>query len=208
WTFALVMLYFALGTAISAHGCWMSTKKFPSEDGAKEQEYKDKIKLSSPHAQKEIHQKAGSLGYLMQAVYQTCAGASFLTDLVFWFFLVPLLANVQFELTLLIGAIHTVNAVFLIGDAALNGLPFTWFGFSYFVIWSCIYITFQWIVHAFGFMKWWPYPFLELNTPWAPLWYFGMALFHVPCYAIYAMIIKAKNSFLPKMFPQAFVRLN
>ncbi|EXB44441.1 hypothetical protein L484_013859 [Morus notabilis] len=211
WTFALVVLYFAVATGVSAYGCWMSRKKVPSEDGAStytEEEFKDKIKLQSAHAQKEIHQNAGSWGSLMQAMYQTCAGASVLTDLVFWCLLVPLLANVQFELTLLIGAIHTVNAVSLIGDTALNGLPFTWSGFAYFALWSCLYITFQWIVHACGFMTWWPYPFLELNTPLAPLWYFGMALFHVPCYGIYAMIVKAKNSFLPRLFPRAFVRLN
>lgn len=60
---------------MSAYGCWMSTKKISSEDGVstyKEEEFKDKIKLQSPHAQKEIHQKAGFLGSLMQAVYQVC----------------------------------------------------------------------------------------------------------------------------------------
>ncbi|KAF4383496.1 uncharacterized protein LOC133032796 [Cannabis sativa] len=211
WTFSLVMLYFALGTVISAHGCWMSTKKSSSEEGTttfEEEEFKDKIKLSSSHAKKEINQNAGLWGYLMQAMYQTCAGASILTDLVFWCLLVPLLANVQFELTLLIGCLHAVNVVFLIGDTALNGLPFKWFGFAYFVLWSCLYITFQWIVHACGFMTWWPYPFLELNTPWAPLWYFGVALFHIPCYWIYTQLFKAKNYVLPRLFPRAFVRLN
>ncbi|GMN52230.1 hypothetical protein TIFTF001_021364 [Ficus carica] len=211
WTFALVTFYFAVATLVSAYGCWMSTKKISSEDGVstyKEEEFKDKIKLQSPHAQKEIHQKAGFLGSLMQAVYQTCAGASVLTDLVFWCLLVPLLANVQFKLTLLIGSLHTMNVVFLIGDTALNGLPFTWYGFAFFAVWSCLYIIFQWIVQACGFMTWWPYPFLELGTPLAPLWYFGMALFHIPCYAIYAMIVSVKNSFLPRLFPRAFVRLN
>lgn len=90
--------------------------------------------------------------------------------------------------------------------------PFPWFRAAYFVIWSCVYVTVQWILHACG-MSWygqftpspffffffchfqsvkyflssdvlveelfnlswfsprWPYPFLDLDTPWAPLWY-------------------------------------
>lgn len=37
---------------------------------------------------------------------QTSAGASILTDIVFWCVLVPLLANVQFELTLVRSKFH------------------------------------------------------------------------------------------------------
>lgn len=51
----------------------MSTKKPSSEDGTTtegEEEFKDKIKLKSQYAQKEYHQKAGTWGYLMQALYQ------------------------------------------------------------------------------------------------------------------------------------------
>lgn len=62
-----------VATGVSAYGCWMSRKKVPSADGAStytEEEFKDKIKLQSAHAQKEIHQNAGSWGSLMQAMYQ------------------------------------------------------------------------------------------------------------------------------------------
>ena len=49
----------------------MSRKKAlpEEEDEYKNDEFKEKIKLNSPHAQKEIHQKAGSWGHLMQAMY-------------------------------------------------------------------------------------------------------------------------------------------
>ncbi|XP_062084310.1 uncharacterized protein LOC133790626 [Humulus lupulus] len=210
WTFALVILYFAMATVISAYGCWTSTNKPSSADVTEsdgEEEFEDEMNLQSLHSRKEIQPKLGSWGYLMQAMYHTCAGASVLTDLVFWFLLVPQ-GNEQFEITLLIGGLHTVNVVFLIGDTALNVIPFTWFGFSYFVLWSCLYITFQWTLHLCGFMKWWPYPFLELNTPWAPLWYLGVTLFHLPCYWIYTMLVQAKICLLPKLFPHVYVRLN
>lgn len=29
--------------------------------------------------------------------------------------------------------------------------PFPWFRLSYFVLWSCIYVIFQWVIHALGF---------------------------------------------------------
>ncbi|KAJ8446452.1 hypothetical protein Cgig2_019345 [Carnegiea gigantea] len=70
----------------------------------------------------ESSQKAGFLGHLMHIVYQTSAGASLLTDLVFWTILVPMMAGKQFQLTLVIGSIHSVNAIFLAIDSLLNAL--------------------------------------------------------------------------------------
>ncbi|KAG7971141.1 hypothetical protein I3843_07G120900 [Carya illinoinensis] len=198
WTLALVMVYFVLGTVVSAYGCWFSFKKLPSS------KVKGTANLKSRYAQEEIQGKLRFWGYLMQTVYQTCAGAVILTDVVFWCLLVPFLLGEQFSLTLLIGCLHSLNAIFLLLDTALNNLPFSWFGFAYFVIWSCLYVAFQWILHACGF-TWWPYPFLELRTPWAPLWYFSLALVHIPCYGIYALIFRMKNSVLPVLFPRAFI---
>ncbi|KAB2017291.1 hypothetical protein ES319_D08G152500v1 [Gossypium barbadense] len=217
WTFALVMVYFGLGTVISAYGCWVCLNTPLPENGAraeflksdveesrtensvtyKENNVRDKIRLQS--------QRAGFWGYLMQTIYQTCAGAVILTDIVFWCVIVPFLSNSHLGLNTLMGCMHTLNAVFLILDTLLNSLPFPWFRLAYFVQWSCLYVVFQWVLHACGF-TWWPYPFLELNTPWAPLWYFALALVHIPCYGMYALIVKAKNSILPRLFPHAFVR--
>ncbi|KAK8650633.1 hypothetical protein V6N13_140265 [Hibiscus sabdariffa] len=218
WTFALVMVYFALGTVFSAYGCWVCLNTPLPENGARdaflkrdveenvaENDVTDEIKLQSCHAQEEFQQRAGFWGYLMQTIYQTCAGAVILTDIVFWCVLVPFLSNSHFGLNMLMGCMHSLNAVFLILDTLLNSLPFPWFRLAYFVQWSCLYVVFQWILHACGF-TWWPYPFLELNTPWAPLWYFALAVAHIPCYGIYALIVQAKNSILPKLFPRAFLR--
>ncbi|KAJ4727882.1 Protein rolling protein [Melia azedarach] len=225
WTFTLVMVYFALGTVISAYGCWVYSKEHPLANGVKdeflkrdeeeiitantvtyrEKESKGSIKLQSHYAEEEIQKRAGFWGYLMQTIYQTCGGAVILTDIVFWCVIVPFLSNTHLGLNMLMGCMHTVNAVFLLLDTALNSLPFPWFRIAYFVQWSCLYVIFQWVIHACGF-TWWPYPFLELDTPWAPLWYFGLAVVHLPCYGIYTLIVKAKNSILARLFPRAFVR--
>uniref|UniRef100_A0A803M7A7 Uncharacterized protein n=1 Tax=Chenopodium quinoa TaxID=63459 RepID=A0A803M7A7_CHEQI len=211
-----------IGTIISAQGCFMSAEKGPATSAGKDKFLKNdsdgnesaaalgsnKGEGSNTLQNHDSNDEAGGVGFLgslMLIVYQISAGASMLTDLVFWCILVPMMAGKQFELTLLIGFIHSLNAVFLVIDSLLNALPFQWFGFTYFILWSVTYITFQWILHACGF-TWWPYPFLELSTPWAPLWYLGMAVIHVPCYAVYIMLVKAKNSIFSKLFPRAFVR--
>lgn len=225
WTFTLVMVYFALGTVISAYGCWVYTKGHPSANGVRyeilkrymeeniitngmtyrEKETKGNIKLQSHYVEEEIQQRAGFWGYLMQTVYQTCGGAVLLTDIVFWCVIVPFLSDAHLGLNTLIACMHTLNAVFVMLDTALNSLPFPWFRIAYFIQWSCLYCVFQWVIHACGF-TWWPYPFLELDTPWAPLWYFVLALVHIPCYGLYVLIVEAKNSILPTLFPRAFIR--
>lgn len=182
----------------------LEESKLPATSGLQTEET-SRANLQNHNNDGAPRHKARFLGHLMQIIYQTSAGASILTDLVFWCILVPMLSGKGFELTLLIGSIHTVNAVFLVIDSILNALEFEWFGFTYFILWSVTYTTFQWILHACGF-TWWPYPFLELSTPWAPLWYLALAVIHVPCYGFYILLVKAKNSIFSKLFPRAFVR--
>ncbi|XP_061960705.1 uncharacterized protein LOC133681630 [Populus nigra] len=226
WTFTLALVYFALGTVISAYGCFVSLKK-PAASGNgenpvflegdvegtgtatsityKEEDRRSTVRLQSHRAEEAIRERAGFWGYLMQIIYQTCAGAIVLTDIVFWCVIVPFLSNTHLGLNVLMGCMHSLNAFFLLLDTVLNSLPFPWFRIAYFVLWSCLYVIFQWIIHACGF-TWWPYPFLELDTPWSPLWYFLVALMHIPCYGIYALIFKAKNAIFHRLFPRAFVR--
>ncbi|KAI8522523.1 hypothetical protein RHMOL_Rhmol13G0003400 [Rhododendron molle] len=197
WTFALVTLYFALATVVSARGCWRySMNSFLGDKGESNEFLKKGSKASgskstassakgttkgtpkfqSRYTQQEATKwKADFLEHLLQAIYQ------------------------------LIGSIHSVNAIFLMLDSALNSQPFSWSGLAYFVLWSVSYVVFQWILHACGF-TWWPYPFLELSTPSAPLWYLGLGLVHLPCYGIYVLLVKAKGSIFSRIFPYAFAR--
>ncbi|KAK3224745.1 hypothetical protein Dsin_004607 [Dipteronia sinensis] len=98
---------------------------------------------------------------------------------------------------------HTINAVFLLGDAALNCLRFPLFRIAYFFLWTVTFVIFQWILHAFV-MLWWPYPFLDLSSSYAPLWYFSVALMHIPCYGVFALTIKLKHALLSKWFPDSY----
>ncbi|PKI76877.1 uncharacterized protein LOC116214062 [Punica granatum] len=227
WTFAVIMVYFGLGTIVSAHGCWLhSTRKSSSENrvgnGFPRRDLEESVPITSNNIQEpetngtksrngyseeEFLHRAGFWGYLMQVAYQASAGAVVITDTVFWCIIVPFLSIARLRLNWLMGCMHTLNVFFLLLDTGLNNLPFPWFRIAYFMLFSCAYVLFEWVIHASGF-SWWPYPFIELNTPWAPLWYFALAVLHIPCYGIYALIEKAKYAILPRLFPHAFVRLN
>ncbi|KAI4329537.1 hypothetical protein MLD38_027916 [Melastoma candidum] len=119
-----------------------------------------KSSISNGGAQKT----ASGWGY----IFQMNAGAVVLTDCVFWFIIVPFLAINKYNLSILDINMHSVNVVLLLGDTALNSLRFPLFRIGYF-LWIVIYVIFQWILHACVII-WWLYPFLDLLTPFAPLW--------------------------------------
>ncbi|XP_078158455.1 protein rolling protein isoform X2 [Carex rostrata] len=218
WTFLLVIIYFLIGTIISAHGCWVYYRQrrrqgveegnrfltFNRDDNV--DNHTALVTADNNSGGKLEDKRAGTWGYCMQIIYQTCGGAVMLTDVVFWCILVPYMSSAHFSVNLVMGCMHSLNLLFLLVDTLLNSMPFPWFRMAYFILWSCTYVIFQWILHACGF-SWWPYPFLELATPWAPLWYFCMALIHVPCYGAYWLIVKAKNTYFPRFFPHSYVSL-
>uniref|UniRef100_A0A0E0G0L4 Uncharacterized protein n=1 Tax=Oryza nivara TaxID=4536 RepID=A0A0E0G0L4_ORYNI len=126
WTFILVTIYFGLGTALSIYGC----SKLADENVVTE---RTDMELGSYVAhgagtkpnlngEDDTGEIAGFWGYLLQIIYQTNAGAVMLTDCVFWFIIFPFLTVKDYNLNFLLIGMHSVNAVFLLGEAALNSL--------------------------------------------------------------------------------------
>ncbi|WZZ06614.1 hypothetical protein YC2023_092535 [Brassica napus] len=74
------------------------------------------FKFSNGHERHNTstRQVASTLGYIHQALYQTCGGAVLLTDGVFWFIIYPFLTSKDFSLSFFIVVMHSVNAVFLL----------------------------------------------------------------------------------------------
>ncbi|RZC88232.1 hypothetical protein C5167_016033 [Papaver somniferum] len=208
-----------LGTIFSAQGCWvyLKTSKVENEEGSEflkreGDENESNVKASSGlnkgvNKLMKIHhdciggkQNAGFGGYLMLTVYQTSAGAVLLTDIVFWCILVPFLTADTFRVT-------PVTILFLIRmltfTYACKSLPKQVSTNTHkseaqegvVVLSSCLWLP----------RYRWPYPFLELSTPWAPLWYFALTLVHIPCYSIYSLLVNAKLSIFPKMFPHSYL---
>ncbi|PKI42666.1 hypothetical protein CRG98_036948 [Punica granatum] len=220
WTFALVTVYFALGSTFSICGCFLyrgqtsgdraNNQNLNSEHGTYAPlSLKEKVDVHDVHEASNNEEKsadsesAGFWSYIFQIVYQTAGGAVILTDSVFWLVLYPFVVSSDYRLNFMDVCLHSLNAVFLLGDALLNDMRFPIFRFAYFILWTCIYVVFQWIIHA-CISLWWPYPFLDLKTPYAPLWYLGVALWHVPCYGIFTLVVRLKRLWLSRSFPGSY----
>ncbi|KAK6922250.1 hypothetical protein RJ641_012757, partial [Dillenia turbinata] len=175
-----------------------------------------------------VCQTAGMWGYIFQVIFQMCAGAVMLTDSVFWLVLYPFLTSKDFSLDFckdqnnkpgyifgvneMVDAevtwmfsftMHSVNAVFLLGDTMFNSLRFPLFRMAYFVLLTAIYVIFQWIIHA-NISMWWPYPFLDLSSPYSPLWYLAVGLMHIPCYGAFALVVRMKHYLFSRSFPGSY----
>ncbi|KAI4314351.1 hypothetical protein L6164_027269 [Bauhinia variegata] len=225
WTFTLVTIYFGFGSSFSMYGCFIHHYESGShltnrahntdrEQGtyvppvlAGSVDIHNLPKSSDAHRESYARRTAGVWGYIFQIIFQMSAGAVVLTDCVFWLIIYPFLTAKDYNLDYLIVCMHSINAVFLLGDTSLNCLRFPIFRFAYFVLWTAIFVIFQWIIHVFVSL-WWPYPFLDLSSPYAPLWYLAVGLMHIPCYGIYALIVRLKHLWLSRSFPEScqFVR--
>lgn len=218
WTFTLTTIYFGLASAFSLYGHWCDHGeafhfKGASQNGDAEQGYDvaprlggrenpSLLKRLCSHEEVYDHQIAGSLGYLFQILYQVTAGAVVLTDVVFWLIIYPFLTAKNFELSFFDVGMHSVN-VLVLGDTILNCMRFPMFRIGYFILWTAVFVICQWIIHACVSLHW-PYPFMDLSSPYAPIWYLAVGLLHVPCYGTFALIVKLKHLWLSKSFPESY----
>ncbi|PSS07774.1 Transcription initiation factor TFIID subunit like [Actinidia chinensis var. chinensis] len=220
WTFTLITIYFGLGSLLSIYGCYRYHNKvggvgtdnenIDAEQGideaptnAKNPNESNGAKHLGSNQERCVRQTAGFWGCVFQIVFQMNAGAVMLTDCVFWFIIVPFLEIKDYDLNFCIINMHTVNAIFLLAETALNCLQFPWFRIAYFFLWTVVYVAFQWIVHA-SFSLWWPYPFPDLSSAFVPLWYALVGLMHIPCFGIFVLVMKMKHNLLSKWFPQSY----
>ncbi|XP_064968139.1 uncharacterized protein LOC135614574 [Musa acuminata AAA Group] len=209
WTFILVTIYFLLGSVLSVYGCNKYLRKVTGDkvavtrSDAEHGTYAAPVNGANGIIQQSGVRAAGFWGNLFQVIFQTSAGAVMLTDCVFWLIIFPFLAIRDYNLNFVLICMHSLNAVFLLGDIALNSLSFPWFRIAYFLLWTAIYVIFQWVIHACVDI-WWPYPFLDLSSTYAPIWYFVVAVMHIPCYAAFPLIIKMKHILLSRWFPLSY----
>ncbi|GAB2220477.1 hypothetical protein Droror1_Dr00008130 [Drosera rotundifolia] len=217
-TFALVTIYFGLASAFSIHGILqrrdgagyiVDIRTSDAERGTyvaprlEDSENRSVTSIPSDNQQDYLTSlHAGFLGYLLQILYQTSAGAIVLTDVVFWLVIYPFLTSSDFKLNFYLFSMHSVNAVLLI-DTVLNCMRFPMFRFGYFILWTSTYVIYQWILHACVNLSW-PYPFLDLSSSFAPLWYVGVSLLHIPSYGFFALVFKIKHSWLSRAYPETY----
>ncbi|XP_031382140.1 uncharacterized protein LOC116196523 isoform X1 [Punica granatum] len=223
WTLTLVTVYFGFGSLLSIYGCYQHQKcrncvevdnvEIDEEDGSNSyrplpgQRTTDKCgikEFSDPQEQKCVLQAAGIFSHLFEVIFQMSAGAVMLTDCVYWFIIFPFLTIRDYTLSFMTVNVHTLNFALLLGDTALNCLQVPWYRISYFILWTSAFVIFQWVLHA-CFSVWWPYPFLDLSSPYSPLWYFLMGLMHIPCYSIFMLLVQTKQSLYSRFFPDSYM---
>ncbi|KAJ6897703.1 hypothetical protein NC652_024496 [Populus alba x Populus x berolinensis] len=185
WTFALVTIYFAMGSSVSIYGCCYYRCVLGGDQVNHETLDAERGTYIAPTPGEEIvnistldksldtsheprtRQIASSWGYVFQIAFQMCAGAVVLTDCVFWFIIYPFLSAEDFSLDFV--SIHTTQLGFLL----LLELYIWWQG------------------GRFGRRR-------GGNK------YVAVGLMHVPCYGIFALIIKLKHIWLSRSFPDSY----
>ncbi|KAL2642034.1 hypothetical protein R1flu_009621 [Riccia fluitans] len=201
WTFSLLTAYFGVAAWVTYKHCLQlkygetesNTEtleeqiKLTSEDSMSLKLFDTKVDSSKPQAFRNEITSPGRVGYVMQIMFQVAGAAVLMTDSVYWLILVPYVLPKSFQHNFIDINLHCVNAVLLAIEILLNDMYYPWFRISYAVFWTSGYVFFQWILHARG-SKSWPYPFLDLATPWAPAWYAGLSFLHVTL-AIFLMAI-------------------
>ncbi|CAH9090631.1 unnamed protein product [Cuscuta europaea] len=218
WTFMLVTIYFLFGSLLSIYGCYWCYKPTNNFNDFILMDEENNLQMALSHTQYLqgvntgdnlvlqrklfVPKSMGLFGYVFQILFQITAGSVMLTDCLYWTVIFPFLSIKDYDLSFLTVVAHSLNAILLLGDITMNSLQTRWFRISYFLLWTSVYVIFQWIVHA-CVSTWWPYPFLDMSLRIAPLWYLVVALMHIPCYGIVVLLIKLKRSVLFKWFPES-----
>ncbi|KAF0709634.1 Aste57867_5859 [Aphanomyces stellatus] len=100
--------------------------------------------------------------------------------IVVWGILLPMAMHTHEEALLLNWVSfsqHGINTVLLLVDGLWSdSRAVAWSTGALSVLWPLIYCIFAWIVHNASAQGFWPYPFLAIDHPDAPLWYLMLVL--------------------------------
>ncbi|TMW62734.1 hypothetical protein Poli38472_005352 [Pythium oligandrum] len=141
----------------------------------------------------------------LDLVLDVCLATSLLIGVVVWTILYPYAQDIGHPELILNGVSycqHVINIVLLQLDfvstrhtVVLDALPFL-------IAWPTIYCVFTWIVHGTIKRGFWPYPFLKLDTPWAPLWYGGLLFAHLVAFLVMLYLSKVKTAYRERSLRQ------
>ncbi|KAG6976058.1 hypothetical protein JG688_00001757 [Phytophthora aleatoria] len=132
----------------------------------------------------------------LELVLDVCLAASLLICVVVWTVLYPYAVKTGHPEKILNGVSycqHGANVLLLQIDffatrhlVSRDALPLI-------MGWPSVYAVFAWIVHGTVARGFWPYPFLKLDTPWAPFWYGGLLAAHIMALMLVLLLSKVKH---------------
>ncbi|KAI9914028.1 hypothetical protein PsorP6_005362 [Peronosclerospora sorghi] len=132
----------------------------------------------------------------LELLFDVCLATSLLICTVVWTVLYPYAVKSGHPETLLNGVSycqHGVNVLLLELDFFATRHCVSRDAFPLIMGWPSIYAVFAWIVHGTVAKGFWPYPFLDLNTPWAPFWYGGLLVAHIVALLLVMLLSSVKH---------------
>ncbi|CAI5742357.1 unnamed protein product [Hyaloperonospora brassicae] len=157
------------------------------DDGGADSVFTDRRRMTRDSGQEWID---------LELILDVCLAASLLICTVVWTVLYPYARKAGHPEMILNGVSycqHGANVLLLQIDffatkhfVSKDALPLV-------MGWPSVYAVFAWIVHGTVAKGFWPYPFLELNTPWAPFWYGGLLAAHIVALMLVMLLSKVKH---------------
>ncbi|CAH0484300.1 unnamed protein product [Peronospora farinosa] len=132
----------------------------------------------------------------LELLLDVCLAASLLICVVVWTILYPYAVKTGHPEKILNGVSycqHGVNVLLLQLDFLATRHLVSKDALPLIMGWPSVYAVFAWIVHGTVAKGFWPYPFLEVNTPWAPLWYGGLLAAHIMALILVMLLSKVKQ---------------
>nr|XP_027101814.1 uncharacterized protein LOC113722789 isoform X3 [Coffea arabica] len=200
WTFTLVTIYFGLGSVLSLYGFCKDNRMNNKVNDRIVEDTEKGLYMPLACEGTSNGKVGGNLDYkgksntpcsaalwcnLFQILFQMTAGAVMLTDSVYWVVIFPFLSIEDYEMSL--NFLNQHFHLFVLNELETHFQHFPWFRISYFILWTGIYVIFEWTIHAC-----------------LPLWYLLAAVLHVPCYSIFALIVKLKEYALSRWYSQSY----
>ncbi|XP_071709721.1 uncharacterized protein [Rutidosis leptorrhynchoides] len=175
WTMVLNIVYFLIGFVLSVYGC--------------KKHFRD-AHFIGPRERPKV---AGFWTFILQIIFQMQAGAIVFTLTIFWAIEIRDLVRKESIMDPLKACVHSVNLVLVLIETAFNNLKtFPWFRISYFVLLTWTFTLYQWTILFGPERLWWPYFFLDMASPYSPLWYLAVPLYEVPCYGVFVLLVNLK----------------
>ncbi|DBA00112.1 TPA: hypothetical protein N0F65_000403 [Lagenidium giganteum] len=133
----------------------------------------------------------------LDLILDVCLATSLLIGIVVWTILYPWAVRMHDPEKLLNWVSycqHGINILLLQLDFSCTQHQVSPDALALLIAWPTTYCIFTWIVHGTIKRGFWPYPFLKLDTPTAPIWYAGLLLAHLACFAIVYLCSRLKRS--------------
>jgi hypothetical protein len=191
WNFILQGMYFVFA-AKRTHAIYTHQDEEPADYAAL---------LDESASFLRTHTLAGAARrgwHRLDLVLDVCLATSVLISAVVWTILYPYADKTGHPETILNWVSycqHAINLMLLQIDFAATQHSVSFDALPLIIAWPTAYCIFAWIVHGTIKHGFWPYPFLKLDTPWAPLWYGGLLFAHLVAFIGMLALSKLKHRY-------------